>query len=149
MLYSHILRFSPMEYVKKFIYFGQSFPCFTQQMFREIHFQYLREIRLFQVWFAFNLILYKIFINFMERKCTWFACTLYTAAMKFFKMSIIKKKKYFEKNRVWHSHIFLLPYIIVEKYFINRITFIFNFYFICFVVDELPAFIFIVYNFLT
>ena len=50
------------------------------------------------------------------------------------------------KNLVCHSHNFLLPYIIVEKYFINSITFIFNFDFICFVVNELPSFIIIVYN---
>ena len=37
---------------------------------------------------------------------------------------------------------------LVEEYFINNITFIFNLYFICFVVDELPAFINIDYNFL-
>ena len=49
-----------------------------------------------------------------------------------------------KKNLVWHSHNFLLPYITVEEYFINSITFIFNLYFICFVVDELPAFIVIV-----
>ena len=53
------------------------------------------------------------------------------------------------KNLVWHSHIFLLPYIIVEEYFINSITFIFNLYFICFVVDDVPAFIIIVYDFWT
>ena len=53
------------------------------------------------------------------------------------------------KNLMWHSHNLLLPYIIVEEYFINNITFIFNLYFMCFVVDELPAFIIIVYNFLT
>ena len=46
----------------------------------------------------------------------------------------------FKKNLVWHSHNFFLPYIIVEEYFINSITFIFNLYFLCFVVDELPAF---------
>ena len=54
-----------------------------------------------------------------------------------------------KKNLVWHSHNFLLPYLIVKEYFINNITFIFNLFFlyICFVVDELPAFIIIVYNF--
>ena len=57
----------------------------------------------------------------------------------------VRHKK--KKNLVWHSHNFLLPNIIVEKYFINSITFIFNFYFICFVINELPAFIIIVYNF--
>ena len=41
-----------------------------------------------------------------------------------------------------------LTCIIVEEYFINSITFLFNLYFICFVV-ELPACIIIVYNFLT
>ena len=51
------------------------------------------------------------------------------------------------KNLMRHSHNFFLPYITVEEYFINSITFIFNLYFICFVIDELPAFIIIVYNF--
>ena len=46
-----------------------------------------------------------------------------------------------KKNLVWHSHNFLLPQ--VEEYFINSITFIFNLYFIFFIVDELPAFIII------
>ena len=59
--------------------------------------------------------------------------------------TIVKISK---KNLVWHSHNILLPYIIVEKCF-NSITFTFNLYFIIFVVDELPAFIIIVYNFLT
>ena len=54
-----------------------------------------------------------------------------------------------KKNMVWHSHNFLLPCIIVEKYFINCITFIFNLYFISFVVNELPAFIIIIYSFWT
>ena len=48
-----------------------------------------------------------------------------------------------KKNLVWHSHNFLLPYITVEEYFIISITFIFNRYFLCFAVDELPAFIII------
>ena len=51
------------------------------------------------------------------------------------------------KNLVWHSHNFLLPYIIVEKYFIISIIFIFIPYFLFFVVDESPAFIIIVCNF--
>ena len=51
------------------------------------------------------------------------------------------------KNRVWHSHNFLLPYITIEEYFIISIAFIFNLYFICFVVDTLPAFTVIVNNF--
>ena len=67
--------------------------------------------------------------------------------MKFVQMGKHLKKNL--KNLVWHSHNFLLPYIIVEEYFFNSITFIFNLYFICFVVDELPFFIIIVYNFLT
>ena len=50
------------------------------------------------------------------------------------------------KNLVWQSPNFLLPYIIVKEYFIS-ITFIFNPYFLCFVVDELPAFLIIVHNF--
>ena len=53
-----------------------------------------------------------------------------------------------EKNLVFHSHNFLLPYITVEEYFIFGIAFKFNLYFLCFVVYELPAFIFIVNNFL-
>ena len=53
-----------------------------------------------------------------------------------------------KKNLVWHSHNFLLPYITVEEYFIISIKFIFNLYFLCFVVDELPAFIIIDCNFL-
>ena len=56
------------------------------------------------------------------------------------------KKK---KNLVWHSHNFLLSYITVEEYFKISTTFIFNLYFLCFVVDELPAFIIIGCNFLT
>ena len=51
------------------------------------------------------------------------------------------------KNLVWHSHNFLLPYTAVEGYFIISFTFIFNFYFLCFPVDKLPAFIVIVNNF--
>ena len=39
------------------------------------------------------------------------------------------------KYLVWLSHDFLLPYIIVEKYFIISITFLFNVYFICFIGD--------------
>ena len=63
-------------------------------------------------------------------------------------LSKITKNFFKKKNLVWHSHNFLLPYIIVEEYFINSIAFILNLYFICFVVDELPGFIiFIVYNF--
>ena len=42
-----------------------------------------------------------------------------------------------------------LPYITEEKYFIISISFIFDFYFLCSVVNELPALITIVYNFLT
>ena len=53
------------------------------------------------------------------------------------------------KNLVWHSHNFLLPYITVEEHFIICFTFIFNLYFQWFVVDELPAFIVTVNNFLT
>ena len=48
---------------------------------------------------------------------------------------------------VWHSHNFFLPDITVEEYFSISITLIFNLYFLCFVVDELPAFIVIVDNF--
>ena len=59
------------------------------------------------------------------------------------KATIIKKKRE-RKNLVWHSQNFLLPYITIEEYFIIRIPFIFNLYFLCFVVDELPAFIVIV-----
>ena len=40
------------------------------------------------------------------------------------------------KNVVWHSHNFLLPYITVEEYFIICLTFIFNLYFLCFVVGS-------------
>ena len=39
-----------------------------------------------------------------------------------------------------------LTYIIVEEYFIISITFMFNFYFLGFVADELPASIIIVYS---
>ena len=56
-------------------------------------------------------------------------------------------EKYLKKNPVRHSHIFLLPYITVEEYFIINITFIFNLYFPCLVVYELPAFTVIVNNF--
>ena len=52
-----------------------------------------------------------------------------------------------QKNLVWHSHNPLLLYITVEEYFIVVIPFIFNLYFLCFVVDELPAFIIVVFNF--
>ena len=55
--------------------------------------------------------------------------------------------KYIKENLVWPSHNFLLPYITVEEYFIVSITFIFNLYFLCFVVHELLAFIIIVCNF--
>ena len=41
---------------------------------------------------------------------------------------------------VWHSLNFLLPCITVGKYFIISITFIFNLYFLCFVVDEITSF---------
>ena len=51
------------------------------------------------------------------------------------------------KNLVGPSHKFLLPYITVEQYFIIFFTFIFNLYFLCFVDDELPAFINNVNNF--
>ena len=52
------------------------------------------------------------------------------------------------KNLVWHSHNFLLPYTIaVEEYFTTSNTFMFNLYFIRFVIDELPPFIIIVWNF--
>ena len=54
---------------------------------------------------------------------------------------------YILKNLAWHSHNFPLPYITVEEYFIISITFIVNLHFLCFAVDELPAFIIIVYNF--
>ena len=54
-----------------------------------------------------------------------------------------------EKYLVWDSHNFLLPYITVELYFIISIAFTFNLYFVCFVIDELPALIIIVGNFLT
>ena len=37
----------------------------------------------------------------------------------------------------------------VEEYFIISITFIFNLYFLCFVADELPASLIIVYDFRT
>ena len=54
-----------------------------------------------------------------------------------------------KKNLVLHSRNFLLPYITVEEYFSMGITFTFNLYFLCSAVDESPAFIIIVYNFLT
>ena len=50
------------------------------------------------------------------------------------------------KILVWHSHIFILPCITVEENFIIGIAFIFNLYCLCFVVDELPAFIVIANN---
>ena len=57
-------------------------------------------------------------------------------------------KNFIEKDLVWHSHNFLLPCITVEEYItIISITLIFNLYFLCFVVDELPAFKFNVNNF--
>ena len=51
-----------------------------------------------------------------------------------------------KKNLVWHLHNFLLSYITIDEYFVIRITFIFNFYFLCFVVDELLPLIIVVYN---
>ena len=42
---------------------------------------------------------------------------------------------------MWHSHNFFLPYFTVEECFTISITFIFNLYFLHFVVDKLPAFI--------
>ena len=53
------------------------------------------------------------------------------------------------KKLVWHSHIFLLPYITVEEHIIISITFMFNFYILYIVVEEVTAFIIIVCNFLT
>ena len=44
--------------------------------------------------------------------------------------------QFFYKNLVCHYHNFLLPYIIVEEYYIKSIAFLFNLYFLCFVVDE-------------
>ena len=52
---------------------------------------------------------------------------------------------YNNKNLVWHTHNFLLPYITVKECFIINNTFVFNLYFLCFAVDELPAFIIINY----
>ena len=68
-------------------------------------------------------------------------------AVKYKEFSDCSDTKHEKKILVWHSHNFLLPYITVEEYFIISITSIFNLYFICFAVDELPAFIIIVYNF--
>ena len=53
------------------------------------------------------------------------------------------------ENVVWHSHNFILPCITVEEYFIISMAFIFNPYFLCFVVDEFPAIIINVHDFLT
>ena len=58
----------------------------------------------------------------------------------------IGNKKSTKKNLVWHSNNFLLHFITVEEFFIISITFIFNLYFLCFVADELPDSIIIVYN---
>ena len=49
-----------------------------------------------------------------------------------------------QKNLLWRSHNFLLPCITEEEYFIINTTLMFNLYFLCFVVDQLPAFIVIV-----
>ena len=57
--------------------------------------------------------------------------------------AILVKRK---KNLVWYSHNFLLPCITVEEYFIISITITFNVYFLCFVSDELHAFIIIVWG---
>ena len=54
-----------------------------------------------------------------------------------------------KKNLVWYSHNFLLLYITVDEYFIISITFVFILYILCFVADELPVFVIIVYDFLT
>ena len=51
---------------------------------------------------------------------------------------------YCEKNLVWYSYNFLLPYI-TEEYIV--ITFMFKLYFYYFVVDKLPPLINIVWNF--
>ena len=61
-----------------------------------------------------------------------------------------KEYEYIEKKKilVWHSHYFLSLCITIEEYFIISNTLTFNIYFLCFVVDELSAFIFTVYNFL-
>ena len=76
--------------------------------------------------------------------------------MVFYRRSSLKKtiiriflpKNYFYiKNLMWYSHNFLLPCITIEEYFIFSITFIFNLHIPCFVADELPASIIIVYNF--
>ena len=60
---------------------------------------------------------------------------------------IVSNTTYALKNLVWHSHNFLLPYTVVEEYFIISFTFIFDLYFQCFTVDKIPAFIVIVNNF--
>ena len=50
---------------------------------------------------------------------------------------------------MWQSQYFLLICITVEEYFIISTTLIFNLYFLFFVVPELSAFIFIVFDFFT
>ena len=55
-------------------------------------------------------------------------------SMQFYKLNKLKFLCIILKYLVCHSHNFLLPYIEVEKYFINSITVIFIFYFIWFAV---------------
>ena len=75
-------------------------------------------------------------------------CMLYCFCKVWSLWKMARLQFYYKKNLVWHSHNFFLPYITVEEYFIISTTYIFNLYFLYVVVDELPAFIIIVYNFL-
>ena len=51
------------------------------------------------------------------------------------------------KNLVRHLNHFLLPYISQTETLLSPLHSYFMFNFLCFAVDELPAFIFIIYNF--
>ena len=74
-------------------------------------------------------------LSFTKSQITFFSAPIPTPnahpLVALYKLETLKKKK----NLVWHSHNFLLPYITLEVYFIICFTFIFNHYFLCFVVD--------------
>ena len=79
---------------------------------------------------------------------TWLRYLKFKQEDESYEVTLLSSDKTLKKKiLVWHSHNFLLPYNTVEECFIIGITFTFNLYFLCFVVDELPASIIIVYNF--
>ena len=74
--------------------------------------------------------------------------------MNIFSHCVFYKTSFSEKNKILNekSGVALSQLSLILHYsrrIFNSITFIFNLYFMCFVADELPAFIIMVYNFLT